>query len=199
MSGVKLLLQHVLLCIRYYFHRRSWCCGANNWRITKYLNQFIERRWWNSTKKLFPIWYDSRFKKSKNNFRTGCFAFRKRLKAYQAKKLFKSQEIIWKGRENFLPTWYNKQTWLHYGKAEDSAYCTICKNADNRNIVNDIRVENFLIKTGYSNWKHARRVDRGFHQHESSNCHQQAIQRVTGIPNSTEYVLEMIKSNLIEI
>ena len=55
MSGVKLLLQHVLLCIRYYFHRSSWCCGANNWHITKYLNQFIERRWWNSTKNYSPF------------------------------------------------------------------------------------------------------------------------------------------------
>ena len=77
--------------------------------------------------------------------------FQEKIENKSSKKLFKSQEIVWKRRVNFLPTWYNKQTWLQYGKAEDSAYCIICKNADNHNMVNDIRVENFFIKTGYSN------------------------------------------------
>ena len=27
----------------------------------------------------------------------------------------------------------------------------------------------------YCNWKHARSTDKGFHQHESSNCHQKAL------------------------
>ena len=55
-----------------------------------------------------------------------------------------------------------------------------------------IRVENPFIKTVYSNWKHARNTDKGFHQNESSNCHKQAIQRLIEIPKSTEDVFEMI-------
>ena len=66
-------------------------------------------------------------------------------------------------------------------------------------MLNDIRVENSLIKTGYSNWKHARSTDKSFHQHESSNSHQQAIQRLIEIPKSTEDVSEIIKSISIEV
>ena len=62
----------------------------------------------------------------------------------------------------------------------------------------DNRVENSFIKTGYSNWIHARITDKGFHQHESSKCHQQAIQRQIEIPKSREDVSEMVKSNLTE-
>ena len=64
-------------------------------------------------------------------------------------------------------------------------------------MLTDIRIENFLIKTGCSNWKHARSVDKGFHQHESSNCHQQAIQRLIEIPKSTEN--KRVKSNLSDV
>ena len=46
---------------------------------------------------------------------------------------------------------------------------------------------------------HARRSDKGRHKHESSNCHQQAIQRLTEIPKSTKDVSEMVKSNLTEV
>ena len=54
------------------------------------------------------------------------------------------------------------------------------------NMLNDIRVENSFITTGYSNWKHARSTYNGFHQHGSSNCYQQAIQRLIEISTSTE-------------
>ena len=102
-------------------------------------------------------------------------------------------------KRSFLPSWYYKWTWLHYNEAEDSVYCIICKNADHYNMLNDVRLENSFIKTGYSNWKHARRTDKGFHQHESSNCHQQAIQRLIEIPKTTEDVSQMIKNNSTEV
>ena len=66
-------------------------------------------------------------------------------------------------------------------------------------MLNDIREENSFIKTEYTNWKHAGSTEKGFDKHESSNCHQQAIQRLMEIPKSTEDVSEMVKSNLIEV
>ena len=66
-------------------------------------------------------------------------------------------------------------------------------------MLNDIKVENSFIKTAYSNCKHARSTDKGFHQHESSSCHQQTIQRLIKIPKSTENVPEMVKKNLTEV
>ena len=98
-----------------------------------------------------------------------------------------------------MVTWYNKWTWLHCTEAEDSVYCIICKNPDYYDMLNDNRVENSSIKIGYSNWKHARTTNKGFHQHESSNCHQQAIQRLIKIPKLTEDVSERIKSNSTEV
>ena len=55
-----------------------------------------------------------------------------------------------------------------------------------------------FIKTGYSNWKYLRNTDKAFHQHESSNCHKQAIQRLIEILKSIEDYSEMIKSNSTE-
>ena len=60
-------------------------------------------------------------------------------------------------------------------------------------MLNDLRVENSFIKTGYSNWKHGRSTDK------SLNYHQRAIQRLIEIPKSTEDVSEMIKSNSAEV
>ena len=127
---------------------------ANNWHITMYPDQFSKRRWWNSTWKSLPIWDVSRFKKPKNNFRTGCFTLRNKIESKSAKKLFISQEKE-KKREIFLPSWYNKWTCLHYDEAEDNVYFIICKTR-HFNTLNDIRVENSSIKTGYS---------KGFQQH----------------------------------
>ena len=62
-------------------------------------------------------------------------------------------------------------------------------------MLNDIIVENFFIKTRYSNWKHARNTNKGFHKHKSSSCHQQAIQKLREIPKGTEKISEMIKAN----
>ena len=38
-----------------------------------------------------------------------------------------------------------------------------------------------------------RSTGKGFHQHESSNSHQQAVQRLIKIPKSTEDISERIK------
>ena len=123
----------------------------------------------------------------------------KRLKANQPRNFSYPKKKFGKEEISFLPSWYNKWTWLHYDEAEDSVYCIICKSTDHCNMLNDIRVENSFIKTWYSNWKHARSTDKYFHQHESSNCHQKAIQRLIEIPKSTEDVSETIKSNLTDV
>ena len=66
-------------------------------------------------------------------------------------------------------------------------------------MLNDVRVENAFIKTGYSNWEYSRSTDKCFHKHESSNYHQQAIQGLIKIPKSADDVSEMVKSNLTEV
>ena len=53
--------------------------------------------------------------------------------------------------------------------------------------------------TGYSNWKHERRIVKSFHKHESWNFRQQAIEGLIEIPKSTEEVSEMLKIKFTEV
>ena len=46
--------------------------------------------------------------------------------------------------------------------------------------------------------RNARSKDKGFQQHETSKCHQQAIQKLTEIPKSTKDVATMFKTNMTE-
>ena len=110
-----------------------------------------------------------------------------RLKANQPKNVSYLKKKSGKEERSFLPSWYDKWAWPHY---DEAVYCIICKNADHYNMLNDIRVENAFIKTGYSNWKHARSTGKGSHKHESSICRQQAIQGLIKIPKSTKIILK---------
>ena len=85
----------------------------------------------------------------------------KRLKANQPKIFSYPKKKFGKKERSFLPSWNNKWT---------------CLPA--------------FIKTGYSNWKHARSTDKSFHQHESLNCHQQANQRLIELQSQRKMFLE---------
>ena len=119
------------------------------------------------------------------------------MKVNQPKNFSYPKKILEKKIEVFLPSWCDKWIWLHYREAEDDAYCITLKNVYLYILLNDIRVKNYFIKTGFSNWKYATSTDKGFREHESSNRHQQAIQRL--ISMSTEEVFEMVKSNLTKV
>ena len=78
----------------------------------------------------------------------------------------------------FLSAWYEKWTWLHYDKAEDHVLCIICKNVNDHEMLNNVKVEDSFVKTGYSNWKNPRSAYKGFQKHEFFKCHQRAIQKL---------------------
>ena len=62
-----------------------------------------------------------------------------------------------------------------------------------------MKVEDSFIKTGGSNWKkNVRNADKGFQKHESSKCHQAAIQILMEIPKSSQNVSTKVKNNLTE-
>ena len=122
----------------------------------------------------------------------------KELKANQPRNYSYPKRKFGKEERSFLPSWYEKWNRLHYDEAEDSIYCIICTNAYHHNMINDIKSDNSFVKTGYSNWKNARGYDKGFHQYESSKCHQQAIQKLIEIPKFTKDVATMFKTNMTE-
>ena len=122
----------------------------------------------------------------------------KEMKANQPRNYSYHKRKFGKDERSFLPSWYEKWNWLHYSKAEDSVYYIICTNVYHHNMINDIKVENSFVKTGHSNWKNARSNDKGFHQHDTSKCHQQAIQKLTEVPKSTKDVATVFKTNMTE-
>ena len=65
-------------------------------------------------------------------------------------------------------------------------------------MINDIKVEDSIVKTDYLIWKNARSNDKGFHHHETSKCHQQAIKNLIEIPKFTKCVTTMFKTNTTE-
>ena len=73
-----------------------------------------------------------------------------------------------------------------------------CLNAHRHNMLNDLKIEDSFITTGFLHWKHATIKDKGFQKYESSKCHQQANLRLLTIPQTTENVSEMLSNNLIE-
>ena len=119
----------------------------------------------------------------------------KEMKANQPRNYSYPKRKFRKDDRSFLPLWYEKLNWLHYDEAEDSVYCIIYTNSYHHNVINDIKVVNSFVKTGYSNWKNARNNDKGFHQHAASKCHQQAIQKLIETPKFTKGVVTIFKTN----
>ena len=50
---------------------------------------------------------------------------------------------------SFLPAQYKRWTWLHYDETEDHE--EICRNANDRGMLNNVEVEGWFLKTEYSN------------------------------------------------
>ena len=63
-------------------------------------------------------------------------------------------------------------TWLHYDEAENHVLCTVCKNANDHGMLNNVKVQDLFIKTGHSNCKNIINVDKGSQKHKSSKYHQ---------------------------
>ena len=123
----------------------------------------------------------------------------KEMQANQPRNYSYSKTKFGKDERGFLPSWYEKWSWLHYDKAEDSVYCILCTNGHHHDMINDIKVEDSFVKRGYSNWKNARSNDKGFHQHETSKCCQQAIKILIEIPKFTIDVATIFKINMTEM
>ena len=83
----------------------------------------------------------------------------KKMKANQPRNYAYPKRKFGKEEKSILPSWYEKQNWLHYDEAEDSVYCIICTNAYHHNMISKIKVDNFFVKRRYSNWKNARTND----------------------------------------
>ena len=65
-------------------------------------------------------------------------------------------------------------------------------------MLNNFKVEDSFIQTGYSNWKNAKSANKRFQKNESLKCHQTAIQRLVEISKTTQDIPTTLKNNLTE-
>ena len=89
-------------------------------------------------------------------------------------------------KRSFQPSWFDKFKWLHYDVDSDSAFCFTCTKALQHNIISSTKGEIAFTATGFQNWKKALAKDKGFHKHESSECHREAAARLCNIPSSVK-------------
>ena len=86
--------------------------------------------------------------------------------------------------------WFDKFNWLHYEEISDTVFCIVCQNAKFSNkLSSSSKAEPTFITKGFCNWKEAQGV---FREHESSQCHREAVQRVITLPGTTRDIGETL-------
>ena len=80
----------------------------------------------------------------------------------------------------FNPHWFNTWNGLHYCETTDSVFWHLCVKAYAEKKLKTENLGPSYISSGYTNWKEAH---RRFNSHEKSNCHQEAILKITYLPD----------------
>ena len=91
------------------------------------------------------------------------------------------------GKQNrsFQPAWFDKFPWLHYDEQSDSVLCFTCIKALHLKMISSRKGEAAFTETGFRNWKNGLARNKGFHKHESSECHREATGRLILIPSTS--------------
>ena len=92
---------------------------------------------------------------------------------------FRKTKVV---HRSFQGKWFDKYTWLHCDKGNNSAYCFTCKTAHEQNKLRTKYKDAAFISRGFNNWKDG---TVGFTKHEGSECHKEAVQV---IPHETRNV-----------
>ena len=58
-------------------------------------------------------------------------------------------------KRSFQASCFSNRTWLHYGEANDLAFCLICSVAYKNGKLNNHTLDKAFIINGFSNWKDA--------------------------------------------
>ena len=89
----------------------------------------------------------------------------------------------------FRAEWFEQFSWLHYNESNDSVLCFICSKQNAKgNLKSAAKKEISFITKGFTNWKKA--VEK-FKAHQSSDCHQTALDYEVNIQKNYGNVLEM--------
>ena len=102
------------------------------------------------------------------------------------KREFGKKSIV---KRSFQADWFLKWPWLHYREDDDTVFCYTCVKAFKELQMSNRNAEDAFISRGFSNWKLATSV---FRQHELSNCHKEAVEKIITLPATTADVGEML-------
>ena len=86
---------------------------------------------------------------------------------------------------SFRAAWFEKWSWLHYNKTEDSVLCHICATAVQKGRIKESTSDVFVM---IKNWKDATVV---FKSHQQSKFHKDAVDIVITIPSTTKDIGEL--------
>ena len=96
-------------------------------------------------------------------------------------KTFGSKKLT---KRSFQPAWFERYEWLHYDETRDVVFCHICLKALANNMLTSLNADPAFTRNGFSNWKNATDTKKGFHKHESSDAHLEAMARYVTVPST---------------
>ena len=88
---------------------------------------------------------------------------------------------------------FGQYPWLHYDESKDSLFCYICFNQNAKgNLISARKSEKTFITSGFSNWKKAL---LRFNEHQTSECHQLAVDHEIKIPKTNLNIIDLSNTN----
>lgn len=97
-----------------------------------------------------------------------------------------------KVQRSFQAAWFKDYSWLHYVEDGDKVLCHICTKAYKTKQLSAGKVDLSFITKGYTNWKMATTKSAGFAQHQSSECHKEAVSRTINLPSTQKDIGECL-------
>ena len=91
----------------------------------------------------------------------------------------------------FQSAWFVAWKWLHYCEADDSVLCHTCAYAFKEHKLSTKNADKAFITRGFTNWKLA---TSAFRQHEASDCHKEAVEKMLTLPLTTKDIGEMLST-----
>lgn len=99
-----------------------------------------------------------------------------------------------KDNRSFQRGWLEKYSWLEYSISRDAAFCFACRQFALKNG----NIDTTFTNTGFSNWKKALEKCRGFHLHESSITHRNAMLSWKDRDDTNSTVAEQLTESVLE-
>ena len=99
------------------------------------------------------------------------------------------------GAGSYKQHWRKRFTWLRYDKIRQHVTCASCCEAQQRGLLGGVtKRDDAFMSRGFDSW---RKANERFTRHENSNCHREAVKRLTaaGSLSSTSTSTMLLTAN----